>query len=80
MSKENKKEFDFEKGIARLEDIVSLFDQGGLSLSEMEKFFIEGMELINQCSDRLDQTELKITALMRDRKDKIEEEPFEDKE
>lgn len=82
MSKSNQKEtnkytFDFEKGMARLEEIVTLFDEGGLSLQEMEQYFEEGMGLITQCSNRLNQTEANVTKLLKAMKEKLETEPFE---
>jgi len=56
--------FVFEKGMERLEEILSQFDAGGLSLDEMEKNFAEGMELLKQCSKRLDQAELRVSQLV----------------
>jgi exodeoxyribonuclease VII small subunit len=78
MSKKETGTFDFEKGISRLEEIVSLFDEGGLSLSEMELYFEEGMQLIIECSNRLDKTETRVTKLMNSIKDRLDVEPFED--
>lgn len=57
----NQDDFDFEKGLQRLEEIVALFDQGGLTLDQMEAHFIEGMRLIQQCTARLDGVEARIT-------------------
>ena len=77
MSKSTKNVFDFEKGMARLEEIVALFDEGGLSLQEMERYFEEGMELIANCSTRLNQTETNVTKLLKEMKEKLDVEPFE---
>ncbi|MDX9753682.1 MAG: exodeoxyribonuclease VII small subunit [bacterium] len=77
MTKNSKTPFDFEKGMARLEEIVGLFDQGGLTLQEMETYFEEGMGLIQACSARLNQTEVTVTKLLKDMKEKLETEPFE---
>lgn len=78
-TKKTKKElFDFEKGMARLEEIVTLFDEGGLTLSEMEAYFEEGMDLVAKCSDRLEKTETKVTQLMENAQEKLQEEPFEE--
>jgi exodeoxyribonuclease VII small subunit len=80
MKNNPKKPFDFEKGLARLEEIVNQFDEGGLTLSEMEAYFEEGMQLIACCSERLDATETKVTQLMNDIKDRLEQEPFDEEE
>ncbi len=64
MNNESESHFDFEKGMERLEAIISQFDEGGLTLDQMEKMFAEGMELINHCSKRLDGVEARITQLI----------------
>ncbi len=73
MSK-NDESFDFEKGMQRLEEILNLFDEGGLSLDEMEKYFIEGMELSKKCSKRLEQVEVKVSTLLEEQEASEEEE------
>lgn len=57
--------FDFEKGMARLEEIIACFDEGGLPLEQMEQYFTEGMELLQKCAQRLDQFETRVTLLMK---------------
>lgn len=59
-----KKSFDYEKSMARLEEIIARFDAGGMTLDEMEAHFVEGMQLIEQCSDRLNQLETKVNQLL----------------
>ncbi|RJP26302.1 MAG: exodeoxyribonuclease VII small subunit [Candidatus Omnitrophota bacterium] len=66
MKKAQENEFDFEKGMKRLEEIVSLFDAGGLTLDQMEKNFLEGMDLVQRCSKRLNQVETRITLLVKE--------------
>ena len=61
----------------RLEEIVSLFDQGSLTLDEMEQYFTEGMQLLKQCGDRLDQVETKISRLVRETQNRWSEVPFD---
>ena len=78
MSKNKKNAIDFEQSMQRLEAIVSQFDDGGLSLDQMESYFTEGMELIEKCSTRLDQVETRITKLLKDRQDEWAEEPFDE--
>ncbi len=63
-SKKKVESFDFEKGMQRLDEIIAEFDEGGLSLDQMEKYFNEGMELIQKCSHRLDEFETKVTTLL----------------
>ncbi len=64
MKNDQPKNFDFEKGMSRLEEIIKLFDDGGLTLEQMETYFIEGMDLIKKCSERLESVEVRITKLM----------------
>lgn len=70
--------FDFEKGMQRLEEIIAQFDEGGLPLDRMEAFFVEGMELIKNCSERLDRVERKVTELLDDPQLGWSERPLED--
>ena len=72
MSKNKKNAIDFEQSMQRLEAIVSQFDDGGLSLDQMESYFTE------KCSTRLDQVETRITKLLKDRQDEWAEEPFDE--
>lgn len=78
MNGTKKKSIDFEKGVQRLEEIVAQFDDGGLTLDQMEAYFAEGMELIEQCTNRLDQVETRITKLLKDRQDEWTEAPFDE--
>ncbi|MBZ0256587.1 exodeoxyribonuclease VII small subunit [bacterium] len=81
MSKKEEKPFDYEKGMARLEKIIGQFDEGGLTLEAMEQSFLEGMDLIQKCSDRLNQVETRINKLMSEQPGETwSEEPFEDPE
>ncbi|MGC9328816.1 MAG: exodeoxyribonuclease VII small subunit [Candidatus Hinthialibacter sp.] len=58
--------FDFEEGMKRLEEIIAKFDEGGLPLEQMESFFVEGMELVKKCAERLDRAETRVTELLQD--------------
>ncbi|MDP8243510.1 MAG: exodeoxyribonuclease VII small subunit [Candidatus Hinthialibacter antarcticus] len=81
MTKKTDKPFDYEKGMARLETIIEEFDEGGLSLEAMEKSFIEGMELIQKCSERLNQVETRVNKLTEEQQGETwSEEPFDDQE
>ncbi len=79
-NKTAKNSFDFEKGIARIEEIIDLFHAGGLTLDQMEQYFSEGMELIDSCSNRLDQVETRIQTLIKAQENEVSEKEFEDDE
>lgn len=64
----------FEKKMARLEEIVSLMEEGGLPLEKAIALFEEGVVLSKECRGVLENTERRITLLM---KGDIEV-PFED--
>lgn len=68
--------FDFEEGMRRLEEIIALFDEGGLKLAEMESYFSEGMDLVKKCGGRLDEVEARVTRLIRESQEQWSEEPF----
>jgi exodeoxyribonuclease VII small subunit len=53
----------FEKALNELEQIVSEMEKGELSLENSLKKFEKGMKLSKFCSDKLDETEKKITII-----------------
>ena len=57
------KKADYEKSIARLEEIVSLLEDGSLPLEESMKLFEEGTKLSAGCYEILKKAEQKITEL-----------------
>lgn len=67
----------FENAMKRLENIVQDLESGDLSLDEALKKFQEGMKLSRFCSDKLDESEKKVSILLRDEEGGIQEEPFE---
>ena len=54
---------NYEKSVARLEEIVDKLESGNLSLEEMMKLYEEGTSLAAMCSKKLDEAQLKITEL-----------------
>ncbi|MCG8405220.1 MAG: exodeoxyribonuclease VII small subunit [Phycisphaerales bacterium] len=58
-----KAKFEFEKAMARAEQIAKAIEQGEIGLEESIKQFEEGMALIKQCRRVLDDAELKIQQL-----------------
>ena len=54
---------NYEKAIARLEEITDKLENGNLPLEEMMKLYEEGTALAAKCSKILDAAQLKITEL-----------------
>ena len=67
----------FEQSMKKLEQIVQELESGDLPLEDAMKKFEEGIKLSNQCSEKLDETEKKITILLQDQKGDVLEKPFE---
>ena len=59
------KKKNFEKTLARLEEIAEQLEAGELSLEESLKIFREGIELSRWCSQMLNQTEAEIKKLVK---------------
>ncbi len=57
-------EQNYEKSLKRLEEIVSLLEEGGQPLEKTLELFSEGTALLNSCSKYLDNAEQKITTLL----------------
>ena len=66
----------FEKAMKRLEQIVQELESGDLSLEKSIKKFEEGVKLSKFCSERLDETEKRVTILMEDQEGHRTEGPF----
>lgn len=54
----------FEQSMKQLEQIVAELESGDLPLEQALKKFEEGIELSRFCSQKLEETERKITLLM----------------
>lgn len=67
----------FEKALDQLEQIVQEMEAGKLSLENALKKFEEGIKLSRFCSQKLEETEKKITLLMESQDGSILETPFE---
>ncbi|WP_028324581.1 exodeoxyribonuclease VII small subunit [Desulfatirhabdium butyrativorans] len=68
----------FESALKQLEAIVSELESGDLALEEALKKFEEGMKLSKFCSQKLDETEKRITQLIQQADGQVTETPFED--
>jgi exodeoxyribonuclease VII small subunit len=56
----------FEEAMKALEKIVSELESGDLALEQALKKFEEGVKLSKFCSSKLDETEKKVTLLLKD--------------
>ena len=52
-----------EKGFARLEEITSELERGGLPLEKMYELYKEGMELVKKCGNVIDTVEKDILII-----------------
>jgi exodeoxyribonuclease VII small subunit len=66
----------FEKAIKKLELIVQQLESGEQPLEEAVKKFEEGVKLSKFCSEKLDETEKRITLLLKDQMGNVFEKPF----
>ncbi len=66
----------FENAMKRLETLVHELESGDLSLDESLKKFQEGIKLSAFCSGKLDETEKKVSILLKDEEGKVREEPL----
>ncbi|MEA3415199.1 MAG: exodeoxyribonuclease VII small subunit [Thermodesulfobacteriota bacterium] len=66
----------FENSMKQLEQIVQELESGDLPLEKAIKKFEEGIRLTKFCSEKLDETEKRITILLRDQEGNISEKPF----
>ncbi len=61
--KDEMEKINYEKSVARLEEIVDKLENGNLSLEEMMKLYEEGTALAAKCAKSLDAAQLKISEL-----------------
>lgn len=66
----------FEKAMNKLEKIVQELESTDLPLEKAIKKFEEGVQLSKFCSEKLDETEKRITILLKDQNDHVFEKPF----
>jgi exodeoxyribonuclease VII small subunit len=62
----------FESAMKQLESIVHELEGGDLSLDEALKKFQEGVKLSKFCSNKLDETEKKVSILLRDEEGRVQ--------
>ena len=68
----------FEQSMQQLEQIVHELESGDLPLEKAIKKFEEGIELSKSCGKMLDETEKKITILLKDKNGQMIDAPFID--
>ena len=66
----------FEQSLKQLERIVQELEDGDLPLEKAIKKFEEGVKLTQFCSQKLDETEKRVSILMKNAKGQIDEKPF----
>ena len=67
---------DFEKSLAKLEQIVAEMEAGELSLEQMLAKFKEGVTLADACSKHLTEAERTIEILTKGADGRVETKPF----
>jgi len=77
---ETQRKGDFEKSLARLEEVVKRLESPDLSLDEAMKLFEEGVRLSRECQMQLEEAEGRVEILLKKADGKISAEPFEPKD
>jgi exodeoxyribonuclease VII small subunit len=73
------KSLDFEKSLAKLENIIEALEDGDLPLNDSIKTFEEGVKLTKHCQELLTKAELKIQKLLEKDDGTLDLEDFDDK-
>ena len=68
----------FEKALDQLEHIVKEMESGNLTLEQSLKKFEEGMKLSKYCTQKLEETEKKISLLTTQSDGSVRERSFDD--
>lgn len=77
---EPQKKPDFEKSLARLEEVVRRLESPQLPLDEAMKLFEEGVGLANDCQKQLEEAEGRVEILLKKADGKMAAAPFEGEE
>jgi len=67
----------FEEAMKQLEQIVQELEAGDLPIEKAMKKFEQGMQLSKFCSEKLDETEKRVTMLLQDSEGNITEKRIE---
>lgn len=68
---------EFERSLARLEEVVRRLESPQLSLDEAMKLFEEGVTLSRECQKQLEEAEGKVEILLKKADGKFAAEPFD---
>jgi exodeoxyribonuclease VII small subunit len=71
------KKADFERSLARLEEVVQKLESANLSLDDAMKLFEEGVQLSRECQKQLAEAEARVEILLKKADGKLAAEPFE---
>lgn len=66
----------FEQAMKQLEQIVQELEAGEIPLEKALVLFEEGVKLSRYCTEKLDETEKKVTLLLKDSSGGTSEKPF----
>ena len=69
MTKKDNKEFNCEKALENLEELVSSMENGELSLEDSLKAFERGIKLTRECQTALKDAEQKVQVLINEEGD-----------
>lgn len=79
-AKKTEKDFDFQEGLERLEEIVDSLEGGEVELEKALKVFEEGIRLSQRLAGKLDKAEKQIRKLVEKSDGSLETEPFEEED
>ncbi len=68
---------DFERSLARLEEVVRKLESPQLALDDAMKLFEEGVELTRECQKQLEEAEGRVEILLKKADGKLVAEPFD---
>ena len=71
------KKADFERSLARLEEVVRRLESPNLSLDDAMKLFEEGVALSRECQKQLEEAEGRVEILLKKADGKMVAEPFD---
>lgn len=71
---------EFEKSLARLEEVVKRLESTDLPLDEAMRLFEEGVKLSRDCQKQLEEAEGRVEILLKKADGKFQPEPFESEE
>jgi exodeoxyribonuclease VII small subunit len=74
---EASKKPDFERSLARLEEVVQRLESPQLSLDEAMKLFEEGVALSRECQKQLEEAEGRVEILLKKTDGELAAEPFD---